>query len=174
MDEMTLYRRNLPHLEEPGYPYFVTFDTKDDFVLPPGAKWLVLNHCLHDNGEKYSLHSGIVMSTHVHLLFTPLLEGELPYPLATIMNGIKGASSHSVNKLLERKGSLWQDESLDRMVRTPEEFNQILLYIQQNAIETGVRNPEDYPWYWRESPQPRAAVPQKLKKVKDPWLNRKR
>src|SRR5690348_14551273 len=105
---MTLYRRNLPHLEKPGYPYFVTFKTMDDFILPPGARWLVLNHCLHDNGQKYTLHSGIVMSTHVHLLFTPLLEGELPYRLATIMNGIKGASSHSVNKLLKRKGTLPQ------------------------------------------------------------------
>ncbi len=43
---------------------------------------------------------------------------------------------------------------MDRMVRTPEEFNHILLYIQQNAIETGVRHPDDYPWYWRESAQP--------------------
>jgi REP element-mobilizing transposase RayT len=171
--KMTLYRRNLPHLEKPGYPYFVTFKTMDDFILPPGAKWLVLNHCLHDNGQKYTLHSGIVMSTHVHLLFTPLLAVELPYRLATIMNGIKGASSHSVNKLLKRRGILWQDESMDRMVRTPEEFNHILLYIQQNAIETGVRHPDDYPWYWRESAQPGAAVPRKHKRVKDPWLNPK-
>ena len=147
---MTLYRRNLPHLEKPGYPYFVTFKTMNEYRLSPQAKSLVLNHCLHDNGQKYKMHALIVMSTHAHLLFTPLLDGDEPLRLAKIMNGIKGASSHSVNKLLGRKGHLWQDESHDRMVRSPEEFNRWILYIQENAIETGVGRPEEYPWYWRE------------------------
>ena len=33
------------------------------------------------------------------------------------MNGIKGASAHSINKALGRKGSVWQDESFDHILR---------------------------------------------------------
>jgi REP element-mobilizing transposase RayT len=167
---VTLYRRNLPHLEKPGGTYFVTFHTRNDFMLPDQAKSLVLNHCLHGNGKSYTLHCAIVMRTHVHLIFTPLSE----IRLATIMNGIKGASVHSVNKLLQRSGSLWLDESFDHLIRSAADFDDKVLYIQMNAIETGVSHPEQYPWYWREPAQPGAAVPQKKSRIKDPWLNPKK
>jgi REP element-mobilizing transposase RayT len=170
---VTLYRRNLPHLEKPGSTYFVTFTTRNDFMLPDRAKSLVLEHCLYGNGKSYPLHCAIVMRTHVHLIFTPMVMDEATVPLATIMNGIKGASSHSVNRLLKRKGSLWLDESMDHMIRTAADFDDKLLYIQMNAIETGVRHPEEYPWYWREPAQPGAAVPRKRKRPKDPWLTPK-
>ncbi len=165
---MTLYRRNLPHLEKPGGTYFVTFKTLNDFILPPKAKDLVLKHCLHGHGTQYQLHATVVMSNHVHLLFTPMQDGEEYIRLAMIMNGIKGASSHSVNKLLQRKGNLWRDESFDHLIRIPGEFDETMLYIQMNAIQTGVRRPEDYPWYWREPAQPGAAVPRRRKNIIDP------
>lgn len=165
---MTLYRRNLPHLEEPGRTYFVTFDTMGDFMLPNPAKSLVLDHCLYDDGNKYTLRAAVVLRTHVHLLFTPLPDGEGFFRLAKIMNGIKGSSVHSVNKLLKRKGTLWQDESFDHMIRSAEDFEDKLLYIRMNAVETGVRRPEDYPWYWQEGmPKPK---PRKM--FRDPWLSR--
>lgn len=69
------------------------------------------------------MHAFVVMPTHVHMLFTPLFdEQDEAYPLAEIMNGIKGASSHSVNKLLGRKGRLWESESFDRITRSDADF----------------------------------------------------
>lgn len=58
---MTLYRRNLPHLEDPGRTYFITFNTTNDFMLPDAAKSLVLNHCLYDDGKRYTLHAVVVL-----------------------------------------------------------------------------------------------------------------
>src|SRR5690348_13551062 len=112
----TFYRRNLPHIEKDGASCFVTFSTRGEFVLPEEARTLVFNHCLFENGRKVQMHAFVVMPTHVHLLFSPLEsdKGEL-YLLAEIMNGIKGASSHSVNKLLKRRGRLWEPESFDRV-----------------------------------------------------------
>jgi REP element-mobilizing transposase RayT len=164
---MTLYRRNLPHLEEPGRTYFITFHTMDDFMLPDPAKSLVLNHCFYDDGKRYTLHAVVVLRTHVHLLLTPLPDGVASFRLAKIMGGIKGSSVHSVNKRLRREGSLWQDESFDHMIRSEEDFADKLLYIQMNGIETGVKRPEDYPWYWREGmPKPKLR-----KRIRDPWLS---
>ena len=114
-------------------------------MLPDPAKSLVLNHCLYDDGKRYTLHAVVVLRTHVHLLLTPLPDGVASFRLAKIMGGIKGASVHSVNKRLRREGSLWQDESFDHMIRSEEDFADKLLYIQMNAVETGVKRPEATP-----------------------------
>ena len=164
---MTIYRRKLPHIEEDGSSYFITFHTRDDLTLNDEAKWLVLDHCLYDDGKRYDLESVVVMSTHVHLLLTPLPEGLGYFRLATIMKGIKGTSSHSVNKLLRRRGSLWIDESFDHLIRPPEDFEDKAIYIAMNAVETGVSSPEQYPWYWRRG----MKKPERKRKVKDPWLS---
>ena len=106
------------------------------------------------------MHAFVVMPNHVHMLFTPLsnAKGE-PYSLAEIMNGIKGASSHSVNKLAGRKGALWEPESFDRILRSDDDREYRLIYIVQNPIAAGLaEGPDDYRWAWRESAQPGAAA----------------
>jgi REP element-mobilizing transposase RayT len=157
---MTFYRRNLPHIEEGGASYFVTSSTRREFVLPEDARTLIFNHCLFENERTVHMHSFVVMPDHVHMLFTPLPDGKgEPYRLAKIMNRIKGASSHSVNKLLRRRGVLWEPESFDRMAQSDGQFEYATLYIIQNPIAAGLANgPDDYRWAWRESTQPRAAA----------------
>lgn len=98
------------------------------------------------------MHAFVVMPDHVHLLFTPLQKSsDEYYSLAKIMNGIKGASVHSINKLLERSGELWLPESFDRIVRTAAGFSQKKLYIIGNPITAGLaREPGEYRWSWSE------------------------
>lgn len=140
-------------MEKPGATYYVSFSARKEFILPEEARTLVFEHCLFENGRKAHLHAFVVMPDHVHMLFTPLPneKGE-PYSLAEIMNGIKGASSHSANKLLGRKGALWEPESFDRMVRSEGSFEYCLIYIVENPIAAGLaKGPDDYRWVWRES-----------------------
>jgi REP element-mobilizing transposase RayT len=121
---------------------------------------MVFDHCLFENGRKVHMHAFVVMPNHVHLLFTPLesAKGE-PYSLAEIMKGIKGASSHSVNKCLSRRGRLWEPESFDRITRSDADFEYRVIYIVQNPIAAGLsKGPDDYRWAWREFTQPRAAA----------------
>ncbi|MBZ5533272.1 MAG: transposase [Acidobacteriia bacterium] len=156
----TYYRRNLPHIERDGAAYYVSFSTRREFVLPEEARTLIFDHCLFENGRKVHMHAFVVMPDHVHMLFTPLENdrGE-PFSIAEIMNGIKGASSHSVNKLLGRKGALWEPESFDRIPRSDGDFEYRVLYIVQNPIAAGLaKGPDDYRWAWRESAQPGAAA----------------
>ena len=142
------YRRNLPHLERLHAAYFVTFRTFDVF-LPPPARTIALKHCLFDNGRKIEMHAAVVMPNHVHLLFTALeSERGEPFSLAEIMKGIKGVSARNINKLLGRKGSLWQDESFDRIMRA-DEFEFKRNYIRANPIDAGLcKRPEEYQWLW--------------------------
>ena len=149
---MTFYRRNLPHIEKPGSTYYVSFSTREHFYLPGEARTLIFEHCLYENGRTVRMHAFVVMPDHVHMLFTPLeKEPEIYYTLAKIMNGIKGASVHSVNKLLERKGTLWEPESFDRIVRTDSGFWRWKLYIIGNPITAGLaKGPGEYKWCWQE------------------------
>lgn len=156
----SFYRRNLPHIEKDGSSYFVTFSTHKEFGLSEDARTLVFDHCLFENNRKIHLHAFVVMPDHVHMLFTPLEndKGEM-YSLAEIMHGLKGASSHSVNKLVGRAGTLWEPESFDRIVRSSSDFEYRVIYIVQNPIAAGLaKGPDDYRWAWREFSQPKAVA----------------
>lgn len=89
------------------------------------------------------------MPDHVHMIFTPLKDEQGgTYGLAEIMKGIKGSSSHSINKTLGRKGSLWQDESFDRVLRSDENIRAKVEYMCRNPVTKGlVSKEDDYPWY---------------------------
>jgi putative transposase len=102
------------------------------------------------NGLKFDLYGLVVMPDHVHLAFVPVCGSRGPVPMAEIMQGIKGASAHRINKLLNRRGKVWQEESFDRALRTEEQFREKLYYMLENPVRAGlVKNPLDYPWIWR-------------------------
>lgn len=146
------YRRRLPHLQKPGHPVFVTFRTLGEFELDERCRTLVLQHCLHDNGVKLHMHAAVVMNTHVHLLFTPLEDalGD-SFGLGEIVGGIKGASAHSINRLLSRESPVWQDEWLDHRIRSEADFDERYRYIELNAVEAHlVKTPSEYKWLWLE------------------------
>ena len=146
------YRRRLPHYQKDDRPLFVTFRKLSKDPFPEPARDIVLRHCLHDDGEKMQLHTAVVMPEHVHLLLTPLRDAEgWPFSLGEILKLVKGTSARSVNKLLDRTGPIWQDESFDHVLRSEESLQQKIEYLRQNPVRRGLaRKPEDYRWLWLE------------------------
>jgi REP element-mobilizing transposase RayT len=145
------YRRRLPHYQKGDRAMFVTFCCSFD-PLPESVRDIVLRHCLHDQGTKAAIHAVVVMPDHVHLLLTPLrdLDGNL-YSLLEILQGIKSASAHSLNRALRRSGPVWQEESFDHVLRSVESFEEKVEYIRQNPVRRGLMTrPEDYRWLWVE------------------------
>jgi REP element-mobilizing transposase RayT len=141
------YRRQLPHLQCDDKQHFVTFCTDHRWILPESARSIVLGCCLHDNGIKLDLKAAVIMPDHVHLIFTPLVNRRAMeiYSLAEIMDAIKGASAHKVNKLLRRKGRLWQPESFDHVLRSSESLDSKIEYLLANPVRAGlVANWTDY------------------------------
>jgi putative DNA methylase len=78
----------------------------------------------------------VVMLDHIHMVFTPL-EGQR---LSTIMNRVKGASSHLINRAVGRHGRLWQDESFDRIVRASENLRKKCDYVISNPVRVRPRS----------------------------------
>ncbi len=146
------YRRRLPHHQKAGCAVFVSFRAGCLDRLPESVRGLVLQHCLHDHGVKVQVHIAVVMPDHVHLLLTPLADAEgNPYSVVAVLQAIKGASAHSINRALQRSGPVWQEESFDHVPRSNESFEEKIEYIRQNPVRRGlVERPEDYPWLWVE------------------------
>jgi REP element-mobilizing transposase RayT len=131
---------------------FVTFNTLDRWVLPESVRGPVLEHCLHDHLIKITVHGVVVMPDHVHMVFSPRHDSAgCFFGLAEIMSGIKGASAHTVNRLLRRTGRVWQDESFDHVARCHEGVEEKVSYLCDNPWRAGlVTRYQKYPWLWRE------------------------
>jgi len=150
LDRKYSYRRTLPHILKDNRPVFVTFGTFKRWELSAEARQLVLECCLEERGATIDLHAVVVMPTHAHLLFTPLrnAEGWL-VSLPQVMRLIKGRSAHFLNRLLDRHGPVWQEESFDHVLRSDESLKEKCEYIRQNPVRRGlVVRPEQYQWLW--------------------------
>jgi REP element-mobilizing transposase RayT len=113
----------------------------------------VLESCLHDNGEKFDLRVAVVMPDHAHLIFTPSVNQQAMeiYSLSEIMNAIKGASAHKINKALGRQGRVWQSESFNHVLRSSESLDAKIDYLLDNPVRSGlVGERADYAWVWKK------------------------
>jgi len=118
--------------------------------LPASARDLVLEHCLREHSKRIHLHALVIMPDHVHLLMQPLRDHDgWPFPLVTILQCIKGATAHRINKLVQISGPVWEEESFDHVLRSDESLKEKCEYIRQNPVRRGlVVRPEEYRWLW--------------------------
>ncbi len=162
-------KRNLPHIDLVGYYQFVTFrthDSIDDFLKriseedistslkqykadeyldgsPKGAylngevlQWLK-RFLLSKDEILYNLVAFSIMPNHLHLLFKQKEE------IAKTIKIIKGASAFEINKILTRKGSLWEKGYFDKGIRDQAHFDTVYNYIANNAVKANLTDAED-------------------------------
>ena len=125
-----------------------------DWLRKPEIAKLVADAMHFFDGKRYDLLACCVMSNHVHVVFTPLLRtAEAYYPLAQIMQTVKGYSAGRANRLLGRSGVFWLHESYDHFVRSEDELERIIAYVVNNPVKAGlVSDWHDWPWtYYREA-----------------------
>ncbi len=94
------------------------------------------------------------MPDHVHALVQPLPKlGTIGvYDLAEIVHSVKSFSVHQINRGRGRRGTLWQDERYDRIVRDEGEFLEKWQYIINNPLKKEwLQRPEDYPWLYMKN-----------------------
>ncbi|MEZ0325067.1 MAG: transposase [Fimbriimonas sp.] len=93
------------------------------------------------HGKRYTLCAYVVMPNHVHAVLR-LLPGE---DLSTILRTIKSFSAKEANRLRKTQGRFWQVESFDRLIRTPEQFERTVRYIEWNPVKAQlVADPKHY------------------------------
>ena len=148
-------RRHLPHLEEAGATYFVTFCLKRgvqlDLTTPANATILV-GALRHFDGTRYLLFDYTVMPDHVHFILKPLQRDGKLVRLGEVCHSLKGWTAQEINRAHGRTGALWQDESYDHLLRSLEDYREKAAYILDNPRRRGlVTEPTAWPWWGQGS-----------------------
>src|SRR2546423_700481 len=144
------YRRRLPHLQADSKPIFVTFRTFARSILPNAARDVVFDCCRHE--PRMRAMALVVMPDHVHLIFIPERDAAgHNYALPEIMKSLKSSSAHKINKLLGRRGPVWDEEFFDHVIRSPEALAGKIEYVLFNPVQNNlVPRPCEYRWAWAE------------------------
>ena len=113
------------------------------YLRIPALARMMQDALLYHDNSKYRLISWTVMPNHVHVLLKPINGHEL----SEIQHSIKSYTANEINRFLNRRGQLWQEEVFDRFIRDGEHFSNVVLYINNNPAKAGLcASPEDWPF----------------------------
>jgi acetyl-CoA synthetase len=102
---------------------------------------IVKESLVREHENSCLLIAWVIMPNHVHILLRPL-EG---HSLSDIVGSIKSVSSHKINSLLGRTGSVWQPDYFDRYIRDADHFGKAVRYIHNNPVKAGLcSSPEEW------------------------------
>jgi putative transposase len=187
--EIRVHRNFLPHWQQPGATYFVTFRLADSIPsnlldqwrterkawqrqhpkpwdlkveLEYHARfsqridtWLDGSHGLcwlraeeirahlaatlrYSDQDRYFLHAWVIMPNHVHVLFSLHESAELEDEVGAW----KSVAARAINRQVKRRGTVWQEDYFDRMIRDLRHFENCVRYIRRNPEKAHLRDGE--------------------------------
>ena len=159
-------KRNLPHFERPWGKYHITFSTHERRPLSPESRQLVLDAIIHrDTTQEYHLYAACVMPDHVHLLIEPAQKSIQPdgssefHALSDILQSLKSYTAHTINKLANTTGPVWDKESFDRLIRSEGDLQEKFTYILNNPLRENLASEDNpYPYVIPGSHETRRAA----------------
>jgi REP element-mobilizing transposase RayT len=93
------------------------------------------------DGIRYKLFAWCVMPNHVHVVFQPFGENDL----AGILHSWKSFTAREAQRKFGLRGSFWQREYYDHLVRNERQFRRAVRYVVENPAMAGLRD-----WRWVE------------------------
>ena len=103
------------------------------------------------------------MPDHVHFLIQPWPKKNdgaglvIFWSLGELIHSIKSFSAHKINKIENKKGTVWEKERFDRYVRSDRDLQEKFHYILANPWAVGVAlQKDDYPWLWTQDDEARS------------------
>jgi REP element-mobilizing transposase RayT len=131
-------RGELPHLYKDGCSYFVTSRLWDAVTPSPpcgaGVPPANVDSTSRDKTGVVVHTAWCVMPNHVHAVFT-VLPTKCP---SDVLHSWKSYSAHAINRRLRRRGTLWERESFDHVIRSIEHFAAFVNYVEQNPVAAGL------------------------------------
>lgn len=127
-------------VSEPGQAYFVTKCALGPFLERPDCARVVVDSLLwaRDNGW-WRILGFVVMPTHYHVTFGL---GDVK-TLSDAMYSVDRFTATSLNRILGRSGSLWEQGFYDHAIRDRVDFDGILAYIHANPVVAGLVESEE-------------------------------
>jgi REP element-mobilizing transposase RayT len=104
---------------------------------------LVMESLLFNNMKFYKLWAACIMRNHVHIVVTTFPNSP---PLHKILQNHKKFSAVYANKILNRKGQFWEEESYDTLIRDRQHFLNAVKYTICNPVKANLTD------HWRNWP----------------------
>ena len=95
----------------------------------------------HFDDQRYRLFAWCVMPNHVHVVVR-LLPGQT---LAPLVHSWKSFTAKRANAILGRRGTFWQREYYDHLIRNESEFEHSIRYVAENPEKANLK---DWKWVW--------------------------
>jgi hypothetical protein len=74
------------------------------------------------------------------------------FDLTEVIHSVKSYSAQKISRKRGHRGSIWQDERYDRVVRDEAEFLEKWNYIRNNPVKSGLADrSENYPWLYERA-----------------------
>ena len=106
------------------------------FLARADCAEILIARLVAGHGTAYVLDAWCIMPNHLHALVEP---GEA-VTLGEIVRHWKGGSAFEINRVLSRRGSLWQAEAFDHIVRSEAQLKHFRHYIAMNPEKAGLRS----------------------------------
>ncbi|NDP19482.1 MAG: hypothetical protein GZ091_00160 [Paludibacter sp.] len=96
----------------------------------------IINALCFWEGKRIENYALCVMSNHVHWVFRVLDNDEIGEPiyLQDILQSVKRFSANQINKLENRTGTIWQNESYDTTIRDNLHLHNAINYTIENPV----------------------------------------
>lgn len=93
-------------------------------------------------GTRCEMLAYAIMPNHAHVMCRPLGN----HTLESLTRSWKRHSGDRIHRRRGRAGSLWQDESFDRIIRDAAHYRQAVRYIVKNPLKARLQPPEAVVW----------------------------
>ncbi len=97
---------------------------------------------VHFQEQRYSTSCYCVMPNHCHVIVKPCGDFELEQ----ILDSWKGYVGLQINKRSGRHGTVWAEESYDRIIRDEEHLFRVVQYIGNNPRKAGMPSSQWHRW----------------------------
>jgi REP element-mobilizing transposase RayT len=120
-----------------------------------GPRWLarpevaeIIANALHyRDGKQMTLFAFCIMSTHVHVACHVLGSKGAAFPVTDLLGRFKSYTGLQCNRVLNRTGAFWMQESHDKIIWDARQLNTTIRYILNNPVKAGlVQRWEEWRW----------------------------
>jgi putative transposase len=108
----------------------------------PENQQLLVEALHHFEGTRCEMLAYAIMPNHAHVICRPLGT----HTLESLTRSWKRHSGDRIHRRLGRAGSLWQEESFDRIIRDAAHYRQAVGYIAKNPLKARLQSPEAVVW----------------------------
>ncbi len=97
----------------------------------PSLRRIVDEALHHFDGNRYELIASAVMPNHVHVVIRLFTEENL----SDVVHSWKSFTAKQINRATGKTGTVWQDESFDRIVRSAAHLETLVDYVEENPLK---------------------------------------